>query len=258
MDAAPDASADTDPNTEADVAEDAPLEGASDAAEPVTPVAEATAADEPAASFELRLDVPDDAALRSALDDAVESWNDVGVPLRLVVDDEAPDRVTIGSLAAFGSDALAYSQRVDGREGVELLLRPGPEGRRVDVLARELGRWVGLPDGTRAGPDRAESTNALRSGTFPPSDLLRLDADDAAALLEARSGRPEDQNGDGVVDLYDLALLAEAYGSVGTRLQADLDGSGRVDDADLDLLEEAYEFLPPSRDDPSERGSAQN
>jgi len=246
-----------DPSPEA--SPDAELEAAPDVeAELATPPAEAIGTDEPVAPFELRLDVPDDTALRSALDAAVESWNDVGVPLRLVVDDDAPDRVTIGSLATFGSDALAYSQRVDGRDGVELLVRPGPEGLRVDVLARELGRWVGLPDAVRVGPDRAESLNALRSGTFPPGELLRPDEDDAAALLEARSGRPEDQNGDGVVDLYDLALLAEVYGSVGTRLKADLDGSGRVDDADLALLEEAYEFLPPSRDDPSERRTPQD
>lgn len=208
--------------------------------------------------IELRLEVPDDAALRPALEAAVRAWNDVGVPLRLVTDDEAENRVTIGSLAAFGSDALAYSRRVDGLDGVELLLRPGPEGRRVDVLARELGRWVGLPDADRARRDPAEPAIGLRSGTFPPDDQLRPGTDDAAALLAARSGLPEDLNGDGVVDLYDLALVAEAYGTVGTRLQADLDGSGRVDDADLERLEQAYEFLPPARDAPPDRRSTRD
>jgi len=217
----------------------------------------------PPTPIELRVDVPDDEALRSALDDATRAWTDVGVPLRLVIDDEASDRVRIGSLAAFGSDGLAYSRRVADRDGVELLLRPGPDGRRVDVLARELGRWLGLPDDGPLGRERDVAADGVRTGLFPADALLLPDPQDAAALLRVRSGRPEDLDGDGVVDLYDLALLAEAYGSVGTRLRADLDGSGRVDDADVDRLEEAYEFLPASRDAPGERrstdpGSAQN
>ncbi len=250
--------ADTD--AEADTELDAEPDGGQPESEPPTEDRSAEEADTPGSDgpgtpIELRLDVPDDEALRSALDDAVRGWTDVGVPLRLVVDDEASDRVRIGTPAAFGSDALAYSRRVADRDGVELLLRPGPEGRRVDVLARELGRWVGLPADGPLDRDRPEAGGGLRSGLFPSGEPLRPSAEDAAALLRARSGRPEDLNGDGVVDLYDLALLAEAYGSVGTRLQADLDGSGRVDDADLDQLEAAYEFLPPSRDAPSERRS---
>jgi len=249
------------PDSEAEAGRDGDPEVELDAEPDAEPDGEAPAEDLPApeadAPIELRLDVPDDEALRSALDDAVRSWTEVGVPLRLVLDDEAPDRVRIGSLSAFGSDALAYSRRVDDRDGVELLLRPGRDGRRVDVLARELGRWVGLPADGPLGPDRPDAEDGFRSGLFSPDELLRPDAKDAAALTRARSGRPEDLDGDGVVDLYDLALLAEAYGSVGTRLAADLDGSGRVDDADLVRLEEAYEFLPPSRDAPSGRRSTQ-
>jgi len=256
-----------DPDAPRDTLPDAPSvpEGGDEAADEVGPAGEAALPGSagPPTPIELRLDVPDDDALRSALDDAARAWTDVGVPLRLVIDDEASDRVRIGSLAAFGSDALAYSRRVADRDGVELLLRPGPDGRRVDVLARELGRWVGLPDDGPLGRERADAGDGLRTGLFPAGELVRPDSRDAVALLRARSGRPEDLDGDGVVDLYDLALLAEAYGSVGTRLRADLDGSGRVDDVDLDRLEEAYEFLPASRDAPDERrstdpGSARN
>jgi len=251
------AAPDTPPGTDADTASSAGVDAGPDGEPEAEP--DAGAPDEaatpltPPTPIELRLDVPDDEALRSALDDAVRSWTDVGVPLRLVIDGEASDRVRIGSPATFGPDALAYSQRVADRDGVELLLRPGPEGRRADVLARELGRWVGLPADGPLGRERGAGGDGLRTGLFPVGERLRPDAEDAAALLRARSGRPGDLDGDGDVDLYDLALLAEAYGSVGTRLQADLDGSGRVDDADLARLEEAYEFLPPSRVAPGER-----
>ncbi|MDR9391021.1 MAG: hypothetical protein RI554_03230, partial [Trueperaceae bacterium] len=197
------------------------------------------------AATEVRLDLPDDAALRDALDEAVEAWRSVGVPLTLVDDDDAVDRVRVGDADRFGPDALAFSRRVAGEPGVEILVRPGAEGRRSDVLAYELGRWLGLEVAERG----------FRSGRVPdeaPSPPLPSDGD---ALLAALASAPEDLDGDGDVDFYDLVRLAAAYGEVGTRVAADVDGSGEVDDDDVERLRARYTFLPPSRTPPEGRTS---
>lgn len=201
-----------------------------------------------ATAIELLIDVPDDAALRAAVQAATAAWRDAGAPMRVTFDEDAADRIRVGDASLFGPDALAFSRRTPDAPGVEVLLRPGGDGRRVDVLARELGLLAGLPDGG----------SAVRSGRMPSGAQGAPTAADARALLAARSGAPEDLNGDGRVDLYDLALLAEAYGRVGTRLPADLDGSGTVDDADIERLRAAYEFLPASREPPAGRRATGN
>lgn len=201
-----------------------------------------------ATTIELRIDVPDDAALRAAVEAATAAWREAGAPMQVIFDEDGADRMRVGAAGLFGPDALAFSRRTPDAPGVEVLLRPGVDGRRVDVLARELGLLAGLPDGG----------SAVRSGRLPPAARAAPTAADARALLAARSGAPEDLNGDGRVDLYDLALLAEAYGRAGTRLPADLDGSGTVDDADVERLRAAYEFLPAARQAPEGRRATGN
>jgi hypothetical protein len=198
---------------------------------------------EAADPIRLRLAAPEDEELRAALRAAAQAWRDAGAELRLELDAEAADAVRIGPDAWFGPDALALSRRTPGADGIEILLRPGPQGRRPDVLARELGLLAGLPAGA----------TPLASGLLPVGEPAAVRADDARALMRTLEGPAADLTGDGAVDLYDLAALAEAYGQVGTRLPADLDRSGRVDDADVELLREAYEFLPASRDAPPDR-----
>ncbi len=194
---------------------------------------------------EVRLDLPDDPALREALDDAIDAWRSVGVALTLVDDDDAIDRVRIGDVDRFGPDALAFSRRVAGEPGVEILVRPGAEGRRSDVLAYELGRWLGLEVAERG----------FRSGRFPEDGTSPPLASDADALTAALASAPEDLDGDGDVDFYDLVRLAAEYGRAGTRLAADVDGSGEVDDADVQRLEARYTFLAPARTPPEGRTS---
>ena len=47
---------------------------------------------------------------------------------------------------------------------------------------------------------------------------------------------PGDTNGDGVVDVRDLAAVVFAYGQSGVSVQGDLNGDGVVDFLDLSLV----------------------
>jgi len=210
------------------------------------PAPEERAATEEAERFTLEIAVSEDAALRDAISAALELWSELGVSLDVSFDEGAADRIRIGDRALLGPDVLALSRRVAGVDGIEILLAPGAEGRRTDVLAYELGRLAGLATGNRG----------FRAGVFPPSDTLAPSTEDAAQLLSALTNVPEDLNGDGVVDFYDFVLLGQTYGRVGTRVLGDLDGSGEVDDADVALLQERYTFQPASRDAPEGRTPA--
>jgi hypothetical protein len=230
-------------------AEEAPADAdAADEASPAASSAEdgATASADTVDTIALRIAAPEDEELRGALRDAADAWREAGTPLELTLDDEANDTVRTGPEAWFGPDALALSRRTPDAAGVEILLSPGPDGRRTDVLARELGLLAGLPAGD----------TPVASGLLPVGGAAPLQQEDAEALANANEGPVADLNGDGAVDVYDLARLAESYGEVGTRLAADLDRSGRVDDADVELLREAYEFLPAARDVPPGRRPA--
>jgi hypothetical protein len=204
-------------------------------------------ADVGAAPIRLRLAAPEDEELRAAVRAAAQAWRDAGADVQLELDEDAADAVRVGPDDWFGPDVLALSRRTPDATGVEILLRPGPEGRRPDVLARELGLLAGLPAGA----------TPVASGLLPVGAPASVRTEDATALARSLAGPAADLTGDGAVDLYDLAALAEAYGQVGTRLPADLDRSGRVDDADVELLREAYEFLPASRDAPPGRRPAE-
>lgn len=223
--------------TDVDAPDASPTDGAPDPG----PASDAEAD----APTEVRLDLPDDAALRDALDDAVEAWRSVGVTLTLVDDDDAVDRIRVGDADLFGPDALAFSRRVAGEPGVEILVRPGADGRRSDVLAYELGRWLGLEVAERG----------FRSGRVPGEEASPPLPSDGDALRAALASAPEDLDGDGDVDFYDLVRLAAAFGEVGTRVAADVDGSGEVDGDDVERLRARYTFLPPSRTAPEGRTS---
>jgi hypothetical protein len=231
-----------------DEADDDAADDAADDASPADANAQerAAAPADQAGPIALRIAAPQDEELRAALRAAADAWREAGAPLDLTLDDEADDAVRIGPEAWFGPDALALSRRTPDAAGVEILLAPGPDGRRSDVLARELGLLAGLPRGD----------TPVSSGLLPVGDAAAVRPEDAQELANANEGPVADLNGDGAVDLYDLARLAESYGEVGTRLPADLDRSGRVDDADVEILREAYEFLPASRDVPPGRRPA--
>lgn len=178
--------------------------------------------------------------IRTALQDAVRLWNDAGVDLTLRFDDDAADRVIVSDARTLGSDARVLLRRVPERNGVDLLVRRSPDGVRADALAQMLGRVLGLPP----------SSSGFRSGLVPRDAVVRPSTDDARALERRLRSERGDLDGDGDVDLYDLAAVAEAFGREGVALPADLDRSGRVDQADIEILRAAYDFLPASREPP--------
>lgn len=187
-----------------------------------------------------------EASVEGALDSAAEAWTSVGVPLDIEVEAGVADRLSPGSRAEMGPDALAITRRLPNGGGVEVLLHPDTDGLRVYVLTQVLGRLLGLP----AGP------SGVRSGLIPSDRGMRPTLEDGRLLQDLLTRRPGDLDANGVVDLYDLALLAEAYGTPGTRHPADLDDSGIVDAGDLELLRAAYRFLPAAREPPPGRRSS--
>ena len=70
------------------------------------------------------------------------------------------------------------------------------------------------------------------------SKLLGLKAFTPQAARRKLSGA--DVNGDGKVDLTDLALLMGNYGKTGSGLDGDLNRDGRVDESDLKLFSDEY------------------
>ncbi|AZI43764.1 hypothetical protein EHF33_03930 [Deinococcus psychrotolerans] len=70
------------------------------------------------------------------------------------------------------------------------------------------------------------------------SSLLGLSEFSPQAARRKLSGA--DINGDGKVDLTDLALLMGNYGKTGGGLSGDLNRDGRVDESDLNLFTEEY------------------
>jgi hypothetical protein len=85
--------------------------------------------------------------------------------------------------------------------------------------------------------------------TTPEAELSEADI---AEALAQQQFHPADLNRDGVVDFYDLIILAREFGRSGVGFAADLNRDGVVDQADLALLEEVYTFAEPSETPPGQ------
>lgn len=147
--------------------------------------------------------------------------------------------VLYGSPELFGPDALSFTLVHEG-ETTQVLVSPRSTDLLVAVLVHELGVLMGLPEG---------ASGVMAHGVTADQ---RPAASDLLLLEQIRTFRPEDLNRDGTVDFYDLALLAQAFGSRGVNLAADLNNDGVVNEADVALLEAAYQFLPPSESPPDQ------
>ena len=75
---------------------------------------------------------------------------------------------------------------------------------------------------------------------FEIGKLLGLSEFTALSARRKLSGA--DINGDGKVDLSDLALLMGNYGKTGSGLPGDLNRDGRVDESDVTLFSEEYKI----------------
>lgn len=186
---------------------------------------------------------PEDEALRDTIEEAAQAWREAGADLRVAFEEGAEDAIVAADPEPFGPDALSLTIRRADEPGAEVLIRSDIAASATGVVAYELAGLLGA----------GRSDAGLLSGRFGPEGAGSPSAADAARLVAVRDAVPGDLDADGDVDFYDLALLGEAYGRSGARLDADLDGSGRVDEADLDLLRERYEFFPPSPDPPPGR-----
>lgn len=148
-------------------------------------------------------------------------------------------RIAYGDVGLFGPDALSFTLLHPGSSATEVLVSPTAGDMLTPVLLHELGVLAGLPEG-----GEGVMASAVPAGVAAPTPV------DVEALRQLRVFAPEDINRDGVVDFYDLAELAQAYGSRGVNLAADLNGDGVVDDADLEALRRAYRFSPPAERPP--------
>lgn len=151
----------------------------------------------------------------------------------------ATHSVAYGDPNLFGPDALSFTLVRAGHAATEVLVSPSAGDLLHPVLLHELGVLAGLPEG-----GAGVMAGAVTAGATAPTP------EDVEALRALQVFRPEDVNRDGVVDFYDLAALAEAFGSRGVNLAADLNGDGVVDDRDLEALRAAYQFLPPAESAP--------
>lgn len=174
---------------------------------------------------------------------ALAAWTDAeGVTVEATLSADADIVIGYGSGAAFGPDAhsLTVVRSVGGRRTLELRLNPAsPYLERA--LLHEVGILLGLT------PSETGVMNPRLSEATPSAPT----ADDFSALRALRTTPPEDINRDGVVDFYDLWLLAQSFGRSGINLPADINRDGVVDQADLALLKAAYVFGAPSETPPA-------
>lgn len=190
--------------------------------------------------------------LSTAVGSAARAWETAAPGLVTFVDADAaaePEAPATGSAAThliaygdpnlFGPDALSFTLVRAGTAATEVLVSPSAGELLHPVLLHELGVLAGLPEG-----GAGVMASAVTAGATAPAPV------DVEALRALQVFRPEDINRDGVVDFYDLAALAEAFGSRGVNLAADVNGDGVVDDRDLAAVQRAYQFLPPAESAP--------
>ncbi len=147
----------------------------------------------------------------------------------------AVHRIAYGDVELFGPDALSFTLLRPGAAATEVLVSPTSGEMLTPVLLHELGVLAGLPEG-----GQGVMASAVPPGVTAPTPV------DVTALRESQVFTAEDINRDGVVDFYDLAELAQAFGGRGVNLAADLNGDGVVDEADLEALRSVYQFSPPA------------
>lgn len=174
---------------------------------------------------------------------ALAAWagaEGVAVTARLVA--EADTLIGYGSAAAFGPDthSLTVARTEAGRRMLEVRLNPASP-LRERALLHEVGILLGL----------STSDRGIMNPRFTDDTPSAPTEEDFSALRALFAQPSEDINRDGVVDFYDLWLLAQSFGRSGINLPADINRDGVVDRADLALLQAAYLFAGPSETPPA-------
>lgn len=141
--------------------------------------------------------------------------------LPVTLDSSSGTVLTLGgtgsSAAAFNPDVAARVVTVAGARRIEF--NPAGPLPLLDAVKQELARELGFKDWT------AEAARTRLSGA--------------------------DLNGDGRIDLTDLAILMENYGKSGS--VGDLNQDRKVDDADLRIFSAQYKPTPEPEPKPQEK-----
>ncbi|MBS3967755.1 MAG: hypothetical protein KGZ60_10925 [Truepera sp.] len=174
---------------------------------------------------------------------AFAAWRGAeGVEVTARLAEEADTLIGYGSAAAFGPDthSLTVARTEAGRRTLEVRLNPASPFKERALL-HEVGVLLGL----------SPSEGGIMNPRFTHDTPSAPTADDLNALRAQREVVPEDINRDGVVDFYDLWLLAQSFGRSGVNLPADINRDGVVDRSDLALLQAAYIFGAPAETPPA-------
>ena len=120
---------------------------------------------------------------------------------------------------------------------------PGVEGNSVQLAASSL---AGETDGDGTLATITFEVVAVKNSTVRLSDVLLTDSEGGISVPQTESAEitippqlPEDVNGDGVVNIVDLTLVASNFGNVGEN-DADVNGDGVVNIVDLTLVAAAF------------------
>lgn len=147
-----------------------------------------------------------DAALMPAVQAALASLASPGFPITLDSSPQAAGPVlALGGAVPFNPDEVSRSRTVGSVKRIEL--NPAGPISLPEAVKREIGKQLGLKDWS------------------PQAVRLKLSGVDV--------------NGDGKVDLTDLAVLLGNYGKSG---QGDLNHDGRVDETDLQIFSQEYQI----------------
>lgn len=182
--------------------------------------------------------------LAEDLEAAIAAWAETeNVDFEATVTQDAATVIGYGQAALFGPDlySLTLSHSSGAERELRVLLNPAPSELRPTVLLHEVGVLAGLP----------EAASGVMNPRLKEDSPTTLSEEDRLALQNLEVFAPEDINRDGVVDFYDLAEFARAFGRTGVNLPADLNQDGVVDRQDLELLRSAYTFGAPAEEPPA-------
>ncbi|GGQ95284.1 dockerin type I domain-containing protein [Deinococcus ruber] len=156
-----------------------------------------------AVNIQLRPQTPELEALVTAF---LKGLSSEGTTLTL--DKSAGPLLTVGGKVAFNADVSARSYTVGGERRIEF--NPAGPLPLADAVRAELQKELGLSDLT------------------PEAARLRY------------SGA--DLNGDGTINITDLAILMGNFGQSGNNMKGDLNSDGHIDDLDLNLFSAQYKL----------------
>lgn len=197
--------------------------------------------DAPRAVIGYQVQGPDSELLADAVEEALAQWQSLDATLAAELRPDGQHVFRFGSAERFppGTHSLTVQRQQGGRRTIESVLRQ--EGERFEqALLHEVGIMFGLPT----------AEVGIMSPRFSDETSPLLGETERETLETLEQFEREDINRDGVVDFYDLVLLARAFGRQGVNLPEDLNQDGVVDERDLELLRQRYTFTPPSPDPP--------